>query len=256
MNAALPFSASQIVIVSDADTYWPPDVLKTALPYLADPAVGAVTGRGINENTNQSWVTRAEDTYLNLAYLIRLGESKMHSTIRFEGGFCAYRKGTFDEFDRETGSDDSGTALKVVQNNNRAILAPEVIFSTSFPTTMSGKMRIKVRRANQLISLWISCFRLMLKRQLSLPKKIAIPEIMLFIFNPLLLFVSLATGVAAVLIFPLSYFSLTILLLTGALLLFARNVFLEILFDNMILLYALIGFLFGRRYVAWQKTKV
>jgi hypothetical protein len=96
----------------------------------------------------------------------------------------------------------------------------------------------------------------MAKRKLVLPKKIAVPEIILFIFNPLFLFVLLATGLVNIIVFPLSYLSLTILLFTGALLLLARNVFLEILFDNLILLYALIGFLFGRRYVTWQKTKV
>ncbi len=254
LNAALPVSSSSIVIVSDADTYWPPDILEKALPYLADPNIGAVTGRGINENMNQSWITRAEDTYLNFAYLIRLGESKLYSTIRFEGGFCAYKKGTFDEFDHETGSDDSGTALEVIQHNHRAILAPEAIFYTSFPTGLSGKLKIKARRANQLISLWVKCFRLMLQRRLILPKKIAIPEIMLFIFGPIVLFALIATTVTTILVFPFSFFSIAILLFIGVLLLFARRIFIEVLFDNLILLYALMSFLLGRRYVAWEKA--
>jgi cellulose synthase/poly-beta-1,6-N-acetylglucosamine synthase-like glycosyltransferase len=256
LNTALPFSSNSIIIVSDADTYWPSDILEKALPYLADPGIGAITGQGINENTNETWVTRAEDTYLNMTHQIRIGESKMHSTIRFEGGFCAFKKGTFEEFDRETGSDDSGTALDVVQHNHRAILVPEAIFRTSFPTSLPGKVKIKTRRATQLISLWVKCFRLMLKGKLVLPKRIAIPEIMLFIINPLVIFVLLITIILLILTSPFSVFSTAILLFTGALLLFARRMFLEILLDNLILFYALIGFLFGRRYVAWQKTQI
>lgn len=254
LNKALSVSQHSLVIVSDADTHWPPDILQKALPYLADSNIGAITGRGINENRSQSWVTRGEDTYLNLACAIRLGESKIHSTIRFEGGFCAYKKGTFEEFDCETGSDDSGTALDVVQHNHRAILVPEAIFLTSFPTNLSGKLQIKARRANQLISLWAKCFKLMLSGRLVLPKKIAIPEIFLFIFNPLVFLTLLITAAAMIFVSPFSLFSIALLLFVGALLLFARRLFLEILLDNLVLLYALIGFLFGRRYVAWQKT--
>jgi len=242
------------VIVSDADTGWSPDILGKALRYLVDPPVGAITGRGINENINSSWVTNAEDTYLNLTCLIRTAESKMHSTIRFEGGFCAYKKGAFTEFDRETGSDDSGTALDVVQHNKRAILVPEVVFSTSFPTVLSGKLKIKARRANQLIGLWIKCSKLLLRDKLVLPKKIAVPEIILFIINPFLFLMLIATGVVHVFLFPLTFFSLFLLVLIAGLLVFARNLFLELIVDNLLLIYASISYLFGRRYVAWTKT--
>jgi len=255
LNNALTVSTNSIVIVSDADTYWSPDILGKALPYLADPTVGAITGRGINENVKSSWVTNAENTYLNFACLIRTGESKIHSTIRFEGGFCAYKKDSFKEFDRETGSDDSGTALDVVQHNKRAILVPEVVFSTSFPTVLSGKIKIKARRANQLIGLWIKCFKLLLRGELVLPKRIAVPEIMLFIINPLVFLVLLAVTTVTIFVFPFSFFTVAILILIGACLLFARKVFIEILVDNLILLYALTSFLCGRRYVSWQKTK-
>jgi len=254
LNKALVVSTNPIIIVSDADTRWPPDILSKALPYLSNPKIGAITGRGINRNTDQSWVTEAENTYLHFASLLRLGESKIHSTIRFEGGFCAYKRDTFEKFDIETGADDSGTALEVVQNNYRVILVPEAIFYTEFPTRLVGKLKIKARRANQLINLWVKCFKLLLKRHLLLPRRIAVPEMMLFIFNPMILFALIVTGVTAVILFPFSLFSLTILLFVGGLLLFARRIFFEILMDNLILFYALIAFTFGRRYVAWEKT--
>ena len=256
LNKALPLSNGSVVIVSDADTLWSSDILTKALPYMADPCVGAVTGRGINENKDASWVTTAEDTYLNLTTLIRFGESKIHSTIRFEGGFCAYRKGAFTEFDCETGSDDSGTALDVVQHNRRAILLPEVIFSTFFPATLSGKFKTKVRRASQLITLWVKCLRLMMHRQLVLPKRIAVPEIILFIFNPFIFFIMLVTAPIIVIVSPLSFFSVSILLSVAVLLVFVRRLFFEVVFDNFILFYAFFSILFGQNYTAWQKTRI
>jgi cellulose synthase/poly-beta-1,6-N-acetylglucosamine synthase-like glycosyltransferase len=256
LNLALAASVNPIVIVSDADTFWPPDVLEKALPYLADPNVGAISGRGVNENTAQSWTTKSEETYLSLTNMIRVGESKRYSTIRFEGGFCAYKKGAFKEFDHETGSDDSGTALDVVQHDHRAILVPEVLFTTYFPKELSGKLKIKARRATQLIGLWSKCLKLMLKGKLNLPRSIAIPEFMLFIFNPLIFAILLITSLGVIIGFPFSWLSLTILIGVVALLVFARRLFLEVLIDNFILLYALSNFLSGRRYVSWQKTKI
>ncbi len=254
LNKALDVSTSSMVIVSDADTYWPSDVLQKALPYLSNPSVGAVTGRGVNRNLDKSWVTKAENTYLHFAHLLRLGESKVHSTIRFEGGFCAYKKDAFERFDCETGADDSGTALEVVQHNYRSIMVHEAVFYTTFPTRLIGKLRIKARRSNQLIGLWVKCFKLLLKRRLLLPKRIAVPEIMLFLFNPIILLASIITGVTVVILFPFSLFSVAILLFIAGLLLFARRIFFEVLIDNLILLYALVSFMFGRRYIAWEKT--
>lgn len=253
LNKALQLSTKPIVIVSDADTRWPQDILKKAMPYLADARVGAVTGRGVNVNAGESWVTEAEESYLQLANFVRFAESKIHSTIRFEGGFCAYKRNAFDMFDCETGSDDSGTALKVVLNGYRSIMLPNVVFYTSFPTALSAKFKTKVRRANQLIGLWIKCLRLMFSRNLSLPKRIAIPEILLFLFNPAAFLVLSASSMALIVFQPLSPLSLLIIFSVLGFLILLRQAFIELLLDNFILVSSLVTFLLGRRYVHWGR---
>jgi cellulose synthase/poly-beta-1,6-N-acetylglucosamine synthase-like glycosyltransferase len=254
LNKALLSTTNNIVIVTDADTTWQMDLLEKSMPYLSDSKIGAITCRGVNTNSDQSWVTKAEKSYLGFANLIRLGESKAYSTIKFEGGFCAYKKEAFDEFDRETGADDSGTALKVIQNNYRTILIPEVLFYTTFPTHFRGKMKTKIRRATQLMSLWLKCLGLLTKRRLHLPKKIAIPEILLFVFVPWVFIALVATTVAMIILFPFSVFSIGVLVLIIGLLVLARNVFFEVVIDNFILSIASINLLLGKRYVAWGKA--
>jgi len=253
LNKALKETTSDIVIVTDADTLWPPDILRKTLCYLSDSKIGAITGRGINRNPKESWVTKSEDIYLQFTNILRLGESKIHSTIRFEGGFCAYKKGAFESFDCETGADDSGTALKIIQNSYRAILVPEAVFYTSFPSSLIEKFKIKVRRANQLMGLWAKCLKLLLKRRLLLPKNIAIPEIILFLFNPIIFLALIATSIAIILSNPFSLISLSISLLILCLLLFARQIFIEVIVDNFILLCALVTFILKRRYVSWER---
>jgi cellulose synthase/poly-beta-1,6-N-acetylglucosamine synthase-like glycosyltransferase len=253
LNRAIDSCTGEVIIVTDADTFWPSDILQKALPYLSDPSVGAITGRGVNRNKFRSWVTKSEDIYLQLTSMLRLGESKIHSTIRFEGGFCAYKRKSFEKFDCETGSDDSGTALEVVQNGFRAIMVPEAVFYTDFPLNISSKVKIKFRRANQLIGLWIKCLKLMIKGELHLPKKIAMPEVMLFIINPLIFMALIFTTFLVVALSPLSYFTLSLVALVTVLLIFAKEVFIEALLDNLILFCALLSFIFGLRYMAWAR---
>lgn len=254
LNKALLSTTNTIVIVTDADTTWQIDLLKKSMPYLSDSKIGAITCRGVNTNSDQSWITKAEKSYLNFANLIRLGESKSYSTIKFEGGFCAYKKGTFDEFDVETGADDSGTALKVIQNNYRTILIPEVLFYTTFPTHFRGKIKTKIRRATQLTSLWLKCLGLLTKRRLLLPKKIAIPEILLFVFIPWVFMALAITTVAMIILFPFSVFSIAVIICIAGMLILARNIFFEVVIDNFILSIAMINLLFGKSYVTWGKA--
>lgn len=253
LNKALHASTKPIVVVSDADTRWPPDTLRKVMPFLADSSVGAITGRGVNVNVGESWVTRAEESYLRVANFVRLGESKIHSTIRFEGGLCAYKRSAFDLFDSETGSDDSGTALKVVSRGYRSIMVPEAVFYTNFPPGLHAKFKTKVRRATQLIGLWIKCLKLMVERKLSLPKKIAVPEIALFIFNPIIFLMLAASGITLIIANPFSPLSLVTIFSILSLLILARQIFIELFIDNVILAAGLLSFLFGRRYIAWGK---
>jgi poly-beta-1,6-N-acetyl-D-glucosamine synthase len=254
LNNALDKATNSIIIVSDADTTWPANILKKALPYLADPSVGAVTAQGLNEKISESWVTKGEDNYLQLTSSIRLGESKIQSTIRFEGGFCAYKRMAFSKFDSETGSDDSGTALEANQKGFRTILVPDALFYTQFPTSLQGKLKIKVRRATQLISLWVKCVKSLLYRQRSLPKRIILPEVFLFIINPIIFVFMAISTVGSIILYPLSIYSISILasILLG--ILFARQLMIEVVVDNLLLFYAGLCYLFGRRYVSWKRV--
>jgi cellulose synthase/poly-beta-1,6-N-acetylglucosamine synthase-like glycosyltransferase len=255
LNRALQVSTKPVVIVSDADTRWPSDILRKAMPYLADPNVGAITGRGVNVNVLETWVTKAEESYLQLANFVRLGESKIHSTIKFEGGFCAYKRAAFDLFECETGSDDSGTALNVISKGYRTIMVPEVVFYTSFPPSFIAKFKIKIRRANQLIGLWNKCLNLLFHGKLFLPKQILIPEIILFIFNPIIFLILVASGAALIIMNPFSFVSLAVIFSFFGSLILARHVLVEFFIDNVILACGLLTFILGRRYVVWERGK-
>ncbi len=239
LNIGLKNASHDVVVTTDADSIWPTDTLKKVVPYLADPNLGAITGFSKLRQSQKSWVAKGEKSYLGLMSLVRLGESKIHSTLRFEGCLALFKRDAFDEFDWQSGADDSGTALKVIQNNRRAIFIPEAYMYADVPNSYRKKLTIKKRRAIHLMGLWFNCLGLMFKGRLRLPKKIAIPEIMLFVLNPILFMGIIVSTIALVFANPIAILPLGILVL-AMLLPSLRSYFLEGILDQFILFNAIL----------------
>lgn len=249
LNYALKYAVGDVVVVSDADCFLPSNILEKALPFLADPSVGAVVGKEVLLNQDQSWVTKTEKAYRDSVFTIRLGESKFYSTIFFEGGFSAYKRKFLDGFDCD-GSDDSGTALSVVQKNVRTILLPEAPFFTAFPKSLRGRVIIKMRRASQLMRVWARCINLLLEKKLSLPKRIVLSEVFLYILNPFFFLASVSVTFFLMLEYPFLLVSLLLLLIPRI-----RYYFIEVVQDNLILLGAAVSTVFNKRYMTWIKAE-
>lgn len=250
LNLALTHSDSDVIVVSDADCFLSSDTFKKALPYLADSGVGAVAGKEVLLNPESSWVTKSELFFNNFVQPQRLGESKVYSTIFFQGGFAAYKRACFDKFDTE--NDDSGTALSIVQAKSRTLIVPEARFYTMFPASWKGKVALKMRRANQQQRLWIRCLKLLFQRKLVLPKRIAVPEIFLQIFSPLV-FLALIFFTALV-AFEQPFLMLVFLLILLLILLTPKGrIFLvESVQNYFILLAALTSLITGRQFKVWK----
>jgi cellulose synthase/poly-beta-1,6-N-acetylglucosamine synthase-like glycosyltransferase len=250
LNNALKCVNADVVIISDVDCFWPSDILTKALGYLSDPSVGAITARELLLNPADSWVTLSEQFYDNNIQTVRIGESKLHSTIFFQGGFAAYKRSVLSEFNHAT--DDSGTALDIVQANLRTLLIPEVGFFTVTPIKWKGKVNIKIRRAGHLQHLWARCLNLLLRGRLSMPKRIAVPEIILHIFNPLLMVVLAALTVAVMVVYPFLGVALVVLVLGALAIKRSRVMAFELVQNNLILLLALSSFLTKRNFTFWK----
>jgi cellulose synthase/poly-beta-1,6-N-acetylglucosamine synthase-like glycosyltransferase len=250
LNRALENVRSDVVIISDVDCFWPSDILTKSLTYLSDPTVGAVTARELLLNSGDSWVTVGEQFYDTNIQAVRIGESKLHSTIIFQGGFAAYKRNAFMEFNHAT--DDSGTALDIVQTNLRTLLIPEIGFFTVTPTTWRSKINIKIRRAGHLQHLWARSLNLLVHRRLIMPKRIAIPEIILHIFNPLLMILLVALTMAVAVAYPL--LGLLLLVMFGGVLAVRRTrvMAFELVQNNLILLLALSSFVTKRNFTFWK----
>lgn len=251
LNKALESCSGDVVIVSDADCFWPPLILSESLCYLADPTVGAITGPKRLLNPESSWVTRNENRYLNSMNLLKLGESKESSTILFEGGFSAYKKETLDSFDPyKTGSDDCGTVIRLLEKSFRAIMVPEAEFFTTFPETWKGRLEIKTRRANQMVRLFRMYIVLLFRNKIKVARKIVSRNLIVYLLCPVMCFFFLIASGYLILKAPLT----SLLLLTFAIPKI-RGHLIEVSSNYLIMLNSMISAVLGREFLVWNRPQ-
>lgn len=249
LNFALPHCTGEIIVISDADCFWPTNILETALPFLADPIVGAIGGPKTLFNSRQTWVTRMEENYLKSANFIRVGESKAGSTTFFEGGFSAFKREALEEFDPyDTDSDDCGSVIGIIEKNYRAMLVKEAKFYSSFPPSFKGKISIKLRRINQLIRVFAKYLDLLIKGKINGTKSTVIPNILLYLISPIAFVTFIFLSVYLFFSFPLLLVVFVFLLIPQV-----RFYFYEVLESNILIFVSLIAVSFGKRFSIWAK---
>jgi biofilm PGA synthesis N-glycosyltransferase PgaC len=251
LNLALKHCEGDIVIVSDADCFWPYDILGKALRFLSDECVGAISGPKILLNATKSWVTRSENLYLNSMNLMKLGQSKSGSTLFFEGGFSAYKREALSSFDPySTGSDDCGTIITLAEKELKALFIPEACFYTAFPETWKGKLSMKLRRANQLVRVFWRYLLLLTEGRIRTSKEVIIQGILNYLFGPLMFVALVITTALLLLTFP--YFALFLLVIFVpriGILLF------EAIQNYIILLLSIFSVIANARFSTWSQPE-
>jgi cellulose synthase/poly-beta-1,6-N-acetylglucosamine synthase-like glycosyltransferase len=251
LNYALERCSGEVIVVSDADCFWPADILNKSVPYLADPAVGAIGGPKILFNAKQTWITRMEEDYLKSANMLRLGESKTASTLFFEGGFSAFKRQVLERFDPyKTGSDDCGTVLNVIEKDYRAMLVRDALFYSSFPASFKGKISVKLRRTIQLTRVFSKYLDLLLKGKVKAARKTVVPNTLLYLVSPVAFIIFLFLSIYLLLSYPVLLLFFAFVLIPQV-----RFYFYEILENNILLFLSLLAVLFGKKFSVWAKPE-
>lgn len=251
LNLALRHCHGDVVVVSDADCFWPPDILCRTLRFLADPSVGGISGVKVLLNPKQSWVTKSEDFYLNSMNLMRLGESKWGFTPFFEGGFSVYKKEALKSFDPyNTGSDDCGTVIGLAETGYKAIMVPEGKFYSIFPSGVMERLSVKLRRGNQLVRVLWKYIALLFKGRVRISKRVVALAILTYFIGPILFAGFMIITILMLLSFPSFAFIFLIFLIPKV-----RFYLFEVMQSYFLMFISMLGVALGKKFVIWRKPK-
>jgi len=256
LNYALKFAEGEIIATSDADAIWSPDALKNAVKYFSDPIVAAVTGHEIISNASKNIHTYSEQLYRKIYYIMRLGESKIWSTMIFQGELALYRRSYLKYFESRPGySDDTGTVIRLIKEGYRCIYIPEAKFADAAPPNLKDKIKLKSRRGQHLVNALTEALKYKIKGVLPLPAYIALANFYMHVLAPIiqltipiLLVVSLIRSTALV----------TSILLIAILTISYKNIrsLAELyISSSLALTLALIRSMAGTRSVIWEKIE-
>ena len=185
LNNALRLTSGEIVVATDADSLWMSrDTLANTLSWFSDPRVGAVTC--IKQPVGEGFAG-VEKGYRDFYNVVRLGESKKHSTPVFHGELAAFRKDLLTGlggFPTDIGADDSHTATLIALRGYRAIAVDNALCTELVPR--KGYHMWRIRRAQHLVQHFTKTLKLLPKAPREF-KPILLAEIWLHLFNPWLL---------------------------------------------------------------------
>lgn len=252
LNTALEYAEGEIITISDADSFWEPDALRKAVPFFADPSVGGVTGREELINLKQTIHTLSEGLYRKFYYTLRLGESKVYSTLIFQGELSLYRRSALEKFEDRAGySDDTGTVINIVSRGYRCIFVPEAVFHDTAAYSLRGRLMLKSRRAQHLVAGIMGSLKLKAQGRLPLSSAIVLFNFYMHVISPLLL-----VSTAFIVVLHFSTFCYLIPLVVLLLIFKKSRVFMiSYLTSNLALITGLIRHFIGKKEVTWRKIE-
>ena len=206
LNLGLSQASGDLVCISDAECTWDKNALKNAARYFSDPSIGSVSGIHEITGSRETLSVGVENSYRSIYRMLRVAESKVYSTPVAEGELQLFRKGQFVEFDTSIGGDDTWAALSMVQKGFRAISAEDVVFYEPTPASWRARFSQKIRRGQHVVQAFLK-HRGLLRGRGVFSRVIFPMEIFLYIINPLLFPVFLATTlVLAIISLPFAVF--------------------------------------------------
>jgi cellulose synthase/poly-beta-1,6-N-acetylglucosamine synthase-like glycosyltransferase len=193
---ALKYASGDIVVITDADTLLEKNSILNAIKYFADPVVGVVTA-SLREESAELKDKDIESTYKVFYNVIRIAESKIHSTPIHNGALQAFRKSLLKRVPLHPDAEDCMIASFIAFSGYRAIQVDDV---WAWDPIRRGYFKTKVRRARHNIAAFIHAKKLAKKagvyRPTSFEKTWKI-EWYLYIINPWLLLLSTALLIVA-----------------------------------------------------------
>lgn len=195
INEALKYVTGEIVKISDVDCRYNKDLLRKAMPYFADPSVGALCVSPMLSNPKQTAVTKIESSLHGFYHLFRGAESTLDSIIIGGGGFV-FRRKLIEKLDESIGADDVDLTVKVRKSGHRVLLLRDTYFYEYTQPTFRARWRQKIRRSTMIVQALIKHRDVMFKRKFGVYGSIIYPaEFFMHVLSPYLLLTIITLGI-------------------------------------------------------------
>jgi len=273
INCGSAQATGDIILVTDANSFFDANVLAELAPHFERPEIGGVGGRYVVSNPRDP-LPRTEQFYWDLESLLRSGESALDSACLFQGEINAWRKCLVDADPAMIG-EDLDMSIAIRKQGYKVAFEPNAICYEPSPTSYGEQKTQKKRRCLGTIQNIFKHWRYLVipkdwYRAMIFPSHKGLLMVTPFLFvgillgyvliwNPLLVLSHLLISAAAFLILLTVYLRFAPRLhqadaSTSPAKFSFLGVARYVLFDEYLLLLAWKDFFFGQYSVLWEKV--
>jgi cellulose synthase/poly-beta-1,6-N-acetylglucosamine synthase-like glycosyltransferase len=147
-------SKSEIIVLSGADVFYRPGAIRALCKHFASSQTGAVTGRQILLNQEQSFATQMEGAYRRWQRYLTETEALIDQPFDVKGELIAARKSIIRSIvDRvgDNASIDTCIPMETRAQGYRVVYEPAAMYSEKAPEKTMDRFHMQIRRARNLI---------------------------------------------------------------------------------------------------------
>lgn len=152
LNYGAALSHREILVISDADTFWTPNTLISLVSPFSWPTVGGVAGQLIVQRQGTQ-LGFGDRLYRMLETFIRTQETRIGSTVSADGGLLAIRRTLYEPIPPDV-TDDFFISTAAVLNKQSLVFQPSAIAYDAgvpqAPHQFRRRIRITIRGMNSL----------------------------------------------------------------------------------------------------------
>jgi cellulose synthase/poly-beta-1,6-N-acetylglucosamine synthase-like glycosyltransferase len=153
-------ASSSLIVMADAGSMFHPGAISAIIRNLADPSIGAATGKAVFHNPSESLATRLEAAFRSNNDQLRIAESNIDSTVDMKGELLAFRKDIGlrlrpRENLPDTAAFDTSIGYMSRSLGYRAVFDPEAMFYEYAPSTIRERFKVQLTRGTTFTgALW------------------------------------------------------------------------------------------------------
>ncbi|MBI3921403.1 MAG: glycosyltransferase family 2 protein [Armatimonadetes bacterium] len=143
LSHAVNQCTGDIIVITDANSFFEKESLKKLVRGFADTSVGCVSGRRVLRAA-ESQISRGQGLYWRYENALRLAESSVHSTAFTLGAMTAIRRDLFLPLPGEL-EFDQVWSLHVVNSGYRTLYDPEAVFVEESHEAVAAEFKMHFR---------------------------------------------------------------------------------------------------------------
>jgi cellulose synthase/poly-beta-1,6-N-acetylglucosamine synthase-like glycosyltransferase len=157
LRRAFPLTTGEVVVFSDANSYFCPETVRRLVRPFADPTVGGASGAKRMLAQGDATAGEGEGLYWRYETWLKRNDSAVSSVMGVPGEIWAARREAYIPPDPDTLLDDFVASLRMVAAGWRVVFVPDVYASEEASPSLAAEF---ARRARNAAGGWQAFFKL------------------------------------------------------------------------------------------------